>query len=119
MSGTHAHFCMHTYIHVPITASTVCKKKSLFSHSFYFNLVTHLFNRYNKTAAQVMIRWSVQRGFITIPKSVHEDRIIENAQVFDWSIEEEDFNAMVNSHIPYLDCTWGGNRRKCNAKSLI
>ena len=57
------------------------------------------FYRYNRTAAQVMIRWSVQRGFITIPKSVHEDRIIENSQVFDWSIEEGYFNNMVNFHL--------------------
>ena len=56
-----------------------------------------MFSRYNKTAAQVMISWAVQHGYITIPKSVHEERIIENAQVFDWSLEEEDFRAMVKS----------------------
>ena len=55
-----------------------------------------MFSRYNKTAAQVMIRWAVQHGYITIPKSVHEERIIENAQVFDWSLEEDDFKAMVS-----------------------
>ena len=55
-----------------------------------------MFSRYNKTAAQVMIRWAVQHGYITIPKSVHQERIIENAQVFDWSLEDEDFRAMVS-----------------------
>ena len=52
--------------------------------------------RYKKTNAQMMIRWSVQNGFITIPKSSQKDRIIANSQVFDWTIEEEDFNTMVS-----------------------
>ena len=44
----------------------------------------------------MMIRWSVQNGFITIPKSSQKDRIIANSQVFDWFIEEQDFNTMVS-----------------------
>ena len=43
----------------------------------------------------MMIRWSVQNGFITIPKSSQKDRIIANSQVFDWFIEEQDFNTVV------------------------
>ncbi|KAK3083220.1 hypothetical protein FSP39_017137 [Pinctada imbricata] len=60
--------------------------------------------KYNKTPAQVMIRWSVQMGFITIPKSVNLDRIIENADVFDWSIDEEDMTILSAYEIQSVLC---------------
>ncbi len=46
--------------------------------------------QYNKTAAQIIIRWDLQKGVVTIPKSVHRDRIMENANIFDYEINEED-----------------------------
>ena len=51
--------------------------------------------RYGKSLAQLMIRWSVQKGYITIPKSSLKERVIENTKVFDWSIAEEDVKLMV------------------------
>lgn len=53
-------------------------------------------SRLNKTAAQVMIRWSVQRGFITIPKSTKPERIIENSSVFDFALTDEDMAILVS-----------------------
>ena len=50
--------------------------------------------RYNKTMPQLMIRWSVQMGYITIPKSSKTERIVENAEVFDWAITEEDMKVL-------------------------
>ena len=55
--------------------------------------------RYNKTPAQVLIRWSLQKGFVCIPKTVKEERMIENADVFDFSISQQDMEEMVSDEI--------------------
>ncbi len=51
--------------------------------------------KYNKTAAQVLLRWHLQRGVIIIPKSVNKLRIKENAAIFDFSLSEEEM-AQIN-----------------------
>ena len=48
----------------------------------------------NKTPAQILIRWSLQHGLVVIPKSIHEDRIQENSQVFDFQIRPEDMKLL-------------------------
>lgn len=47
-------------------------------------------NNYNKSVAQVILRWDLQNGVITIPKSTQEHRIVENADVFNFELKEED-----------------------------
>ena len=49
---------------------------------------------YSKTPAQIMIRWALQHDLVVIPKTVHKDRIFENADVFDFEISEEDMERM-------------------------
>jgi len=52
--------------------------------------------RLSKTPAQILIRWSVQHGFITIPKTSKKSRLQSNADVFDWSIPDEDMKVLVS-----------------------
>ncbi len=46
--------------------------------------------RYDKTAVQVTLRWILQHGVVTIPKSVHADRIEQNADIFDFELSDEE-----------------------------
>ena len=47
-------------------------------------------SEYNKSVPQVLLRWSLQRGFICIPRSSNKDHIKENADVFDFKLSEAD-----------------------------
>ena len=46
--------------------------------------------KHAKTTAQVMLRWNIQRGVTVIPKSTHKSRIIENMDVWDFSLDADD-----------------------------
>jgi diketogulonate reductase-like aldo/keto reductase len=46
--------------------------------------------KYGKSTAQVILRWDLQTKVVTIPKSIKEQRIIENANIFDFELTEED-----------------------------
>lgn len=46
--------------------------------------------KYNKSTAQVILRWDLQNEVVTIPKSIKEHRIIENADIFDFELSAED-----------------------------
>ena len=49
-------------------------------------------NKYNKSVAQVILRWLIQRGVIVVCKSTHIDRMQENFDVFDFELSDEDMN---------------------------
>ena len=50
--------------------------------------------KYGKTPAQVILRWDVERGIITIPKSVRKKRIKENFDIFDFRLTKEEITAI-------------------------
>jgi diketogulonate reductase-like aldo/keto reductase len=66
--------------------------------------------KYNKTTAQVLIRWSLQHGFVVIPKSGNKQHIRENSEVFDFQISDGDMK-QINSiekefRLLYDTSTW-------------
>ena len=56
--------------------------------------LTKIGEKYNKSAAQVILRWNIDRGVIVIPKSTHEERIAQNIDVFDFRLTKEDMDAI-------------------------
>jgi 2,5-diketo-D-gluconate reductase A len=67
--------------------------------------VRQIAGRVGRTPAQVLLRWCVQRDLVVIPKSTHRDRIEENAQIFDFTLSDEDM-AVLDT----LDATGGTER---------
>lgn len=54
--------------------------------------LTAIAQKYNKSVAQIILRWHLDRGIIVIPKSTHKERIEENFNVFDFELTDEDKN---------------------------
>ena len=61
-------------------------KHGIFTHP----VLTAIGEKYGKTAAQVALRWNVQRGVVVIPKSVHKDRMEQNFAIWDFALSEDD-----------------------------
>ena len=57
-----------------------------------------------KTPAQILIRWAIQRGMIVLPKSVNENRIIENFAVFDFDISDSVMKRLDDLDERYVTC---------------
>ena len=67
--------------------------------------VARVAERLGRTPAQVLVRWSLQRNLVVLPKSTHRERIAQNAQVFEFALSEEDMQALDG-----LDRTGGTDR---------
>jgi 2,5-diketo-D-gluconate reductase A len=63
-------------------------KNNMFQHEILMSIA----EKYNKSVAQVVLRWLTQRGVVAIPKSVHKERIIENFDIFDFELSREDMD---------------------------
>lgn len=57
---------------------------------FELDICDDLAKKYNKSVAQIILRWNLQKGVVAIPKSVHENRIASNADIFDFELSDED-----------------------------
>ena len=69
---------------------------------FTLDICKELSEKYNKSVAQIILRWNLQKGVVTIPKSVHKDRIESNADIFDFELSKDD--------VAYLDSLDRGER---------
>lgn len=65
-------------------------KNDIFSN----DLLASIGQKYNKTVAQVILRWLTQRDIAVIPKSVHYKRLVENADIHDFDLSQEDLDAI-------------------------
>ena len=52
--------------------------------------LTAIGTKYNKSAAQVALRWLTQRGIVAIPKSTHKERMAQNIDIFDFTLTDDD-----------------------------
>ncbi|XP_033719223.1 aldo-keto reductase family 1 member D1 isoform X4 [Tursiops truncatus] len=68
-------------------------------------LLNSLGKKYNKTAAQVVLRFNIQRGVVVIPKSFNPERIKENFQIFDFSLTEEEMKGIedLNKNVRFVE----------------
>lgn len=88
----------HHPLHYQKELIDFCKKNDiqieawapLLHGKFRLDTIKTLSMKYNRTPAQIILRWNIQEGYIVIPKSIHKDRIIENSEIFDFLISDED-----------------------------
>lgn len=59
-----------------------------------FNNIKSIADNHDKTSGQVILRWLNQRNIVVIPKSVHEERIIENSKIFDFTLTDQELGMM-------------------------
>lgn len=59
-------------------------------------ILNKLAEKYNKTPAQIALRWHIDRGTMIIPKSVHKERLKENIDIFDFELDEADLNSLAS-----------------------
>jgi len=55
-------------------------------------IITGIAKKHDKTPAQIVLRWNVQRGVIVIPKSVHENRLVENLNITGFNLTTDEMN---------------------------
>lgn len=71
-------------------------RHNIFNHP----VLSAIGNKYHKTAAQVALKWNIQRGVVVIPKSTHLERIKQNFDLFDFTLTNEDMQAIDELTLP-------------------
>lgn len=61
---------------------------------FEHPVIKRVAQKHQKSPAQVLLRWGVQQSFIVVPKSERPERIQENAQIYDFELDEEDMEEL-------------------------
>ncbi|WP_061241839.1 aldo/keto reductase [Leptospira interrogans] len=66
--------------------------------------IAKIAQKYDKTPAQILIRWAIEQKIVVIPKSIKKERIIENSKVFDFTISEEDMKILNSLDEDFRTC---------------
>ena len=61
---------------------------------FKNEILKNISEKYNKSVAQVILRWLIQRNIVAIPKSVRKERMVENFNIFDFKLSEDDMQSI-------------------------
>lgn len=83
-------FLMEHHVQIESWGPFAEGKNNLFSHQ----LLKSIGDKYDKTIAQVVLRWLTQRGVIAIPKSVRRERMEENFDIFDFKLSADDMESI-------------------------
>ncbi len=79
----------------PLGGGALLNNKTLLENEILIGIA----KKYNKTVAQVIIRWDIQKNVITIPKSSKEDRIASNGDVFNFELSDQDIKIIESVNI--------------------
>ncbi|MBS1682450.1 MAG: aldo/keto reductase [Bacteroidetes bacterium] len=83
-------FLQENKVQIQAWASFAEGKNDIFKNE----VLTTIGKKYNKSVAQVVLRWLTQRGVVVIPKSVRKERMVENFNVFDFELRTDDMSAI-------------------------
>lgn len=64
--------------------------------------IQSLASKHARTPGQILLRWAIQKNYIVLPKSVHQERVVENADVFGFVLDRGDMEVLDS-------CDQGGN----------
>lgn len=92
-------FCRNNNIY--LTASAPLARQAILKDS----LINELADKYEKSPAQIVLRWQVQRNVITIPKSSSEEHINQNFSIFDFELDQSEMEDL--KHIPKVEKSEG------------
>lgn len=70
---------------------------------FKNEVLKNIARKHDKTISQIILRWHLQRGILTIPKTIHLVRMKENIDIFDFELDEDDFNEIKKLDLGYSE----------------
>lgn len=103
---------LHVYLQQPELVK-YCQKQGIvleayspLAHGYGINnpVLEAVGKKYGKSAAQVMIRWCIDNGFVVLPKTTHEKRLKENFDVFDFKLDATDMKQLKKLEKNYRTC---------------
>lgn len=74
-------------------------QRNIFKHE----ILEEIAKKHDKTVAQIVLCWHIQKHIMTIPKTIHKDRMIENMNIWDFQLDSEDFKKIDQLNLGYSE----------------